>query len=97
MRISDWSSVVFSSDLGGQRLKRWIAVLRHCIVECLSSKSGLSRDLAHAFRAGDVAQRAGDVFRIITFQRRFEIIEDMLLGREEIGRASCRESVCQYV
>src|SRR3546814_7946526 len=62
MRISDWSSDVCSSDLGGDR--RVAAVHREDI---LGQIVGADR------------QEIG------------------LSGEQEIGRASCRERVCQYV
>src|SRR3546814_10088449 len=67
MRISDWSSDVCSSDLGGGALhrprpRRNDADLRG------------TRRFARLRPGGDSARRA-----------------------DEIGRASCRERVCQYV
>src|SRR3546814_2385951 len=82
MRISDWSSDVCSSDLDA----RFAAELQ----------------LASA-ALGDVEPRpAEDADRgvgVVTDQR--IVLDDARRGRRrrigEIGRASCRERVCQYV
>src|SRR3546814_17592739 len=81
MRISDWSSDVCSSDL---------------------ALGALALQLAGAANGGGLF--AGALFRgllIVTAQLHLAIHAlalQLLLEREqEIGRASCRERVCQYV
>src|SRR3546814_6451360 len=83
MRISDWSSDVCSSDLVGTE-------------PCVELMAGTGLDqgggipvgpaletsVPGVFAAGDVARHDHPVFGEI---------------RVEIGRASCRERVCQYV
>src|SRR3546814_5538084 len=86
LRISDWSSDVCSSDLGPP-----VAV------------GLLTPDQAAAFRTHADARRAApavdeEQFRLITgFNDIFVSIAAILLLIAEIGRAACRESVCQYV
>src|SRR3546814_8351429 len=81
MRISDWSSDVCSSDLC--KLFERVAGRLHPTAEALLLKEELD-----------------EVFtRIETFKR---LAHDLSDGRRgsltvEIGRASCRERVCQYV
>src|SRR3546814_9189356 len=65
MRISDWSSDVCSSDLGG------------------GGEAALAGESVAAFD-----QRVGGADRLQLVQQ---------CGQVEIGRASCRERVCQYV
>src|SRR3546814_1863275 len=96
MRISDWSSDVCSSDLGakvaasdvgeegadGRRHRR----RRERLAEPLGSGEAASEE-AHrsrfhvALAPGDLAGEADSAVR---------------LQGEKIGRASCRERVCQY-
>src|SRR3546814_8585533 len=72
MRISDWSSDVCSSDLGGAADYQEKLRACHVIVDH-EERAALIREGAHK-----VAADAG------------------LTLVEEIGRASCRERVCQY-
>src|SRR3546814_19501593 len=93
MRISDWSSDVCSSDLRhAQRLRR--------------SERGLDVEQAESFR---FARRPLDAARIGDPRAEHLVAAaepddqaaapDMRLEVDvpEIGRASCRERVCQYV
>src|SRR3546814_2650269 len=81
MRISDWSSDVCSSDLQAGRLG------------CNAANLIFARKFAAAVDT--------DGPRRIAFcvQALFFAVEDVIRGQvhEEIGRASCRERVCQYV
>src|SRR3546814_17655219 len=94
MRISDWSSDVCSSDL-----PRLPEVEEHLLlVAVIVGIAG--RDLAapverktHGF---ELAAHRGDVFRRPGGGMHL-VLEGGVLGRQEIGRASCRERVCQYV
>src|SRR3546814_9051720 len=85
MRISDWSSDVCSSDLG----------LQHQEGELLDRalrRIGMDRGHRAGMAGVDRAQE-GEGFDPAQFA------EDNPVGphSEEIGRASCRERVCQYV
>src|SRR3546814_2205610 len=69
MRISDWSSDVCSSDLGG------------------------GADLAQR----NVAEQLAETVDVLVQQRLYRLRGVVAGGETEIGRASCRERVCQYV
>src|SRR3546814_946732 len=86
MRISDWSSDVCSSDL-----VTTIPVLVDHV-----------RD-RHAFARSEIVQRGTQLFAVITahYVKRLDTgtprgVDDAL-DQGQIGRASCRERVCQYV
>src|SRR3546814_1853268 len=88
MRISDWSSDVCSSDL--YRWRRQVPI-GHYIADFASHRCRLVIELdgeQHAFAAEQDAQRTrfieSEGYRVMRFWN-------------EIGRASCRERVCQYV
>src|SRR3546814_10463926 len=89
MRISDWSSDVCSSDLG----------------QDVELHPGLARDLAQRRRQRGVTAEAQtqDASGHFGERRQFaggflrKCLVDEAFGRREIGRASCRERVCQYV
>src|SRR3546814_10638182 len=84
MRISDWSSDVCSSDLlevDERRLERRGQRAHLDIVARHDARPQLLRHRVGAAAAGDGARRFGE-----------------LAGElGEIGRASCRDRVCQYV
>src|SRR3546814_4366746 len=83
MRISDWSSDVCSSDLVGDRV-----AAGDIIGDGPSTELGelaLGRNVLVAFMA----------WHGYNFEDSILISER--IAREEIGRASCRERVCQYV
>src|SRR3546814_4465810 len=85
MRISDWSSDVCSSDL----------------VEKQDLGIDTGNDAhgnANAHTGGVGAQRHGEVFTEFgEFGDLVHLREHLLAGLTKIGRASCRERVCQYV
>src|SRR3546814_2103570 len=86
MRISDWSSDVCSSDLTGER----VVTLR----SCLSASSTFPRN------AGDSAVRrlvSGCEGFSVLARRMAPVISAGDASSAKIGRASCRERVCQYV
>src|SRR3546814_14808761 len=90
MRISDWSSDVCSSDLGGTvQMDDWsvLAASKDDLVTTLRQKKYV--DLLPAY----------DGVSYIEGKARFAdgalIVGDAPM--KEIGRASCRERVCQYV
>src|SRR3546814_1362958 len=88
MRISDWSSDVCSSDL---------SVVHHQQVLVLERMAITLRDFSHA-RGPDMRNEA---FRADLRRQIAQI--PVTPGRvdryksDEIGRASCKERVCQYV
>src|SRR3546814_6613113 len=85
MRISDWSSDVCSSDLkpGSQCV--------HLLLQCVQSVALEHCISGRRQRNAPPAARLFPVFQIAC--------DGPLPGIEvdEIGRASCRERVCQYV
>src|SRR3546814_13654389 len=106
MRISDWSSDVCSSDLSrffaGRQdtLARIIAALEgegaHVVIygERGIGKTSLMHVLADTARAA----RYMVVYDSCGADTRFDTMFRSILSRiPQIGRASCRERVCQYV
>src|SRR3546814_2362995 len=87
MRISDWSSDVCSSDLFCL-----ILALAHIVL-------GLARAVEHHFReVGEAGNDAAGLFELLEVgDMLFELDPIVARDRPEIGRASCRERVCQYV
>src|SRR3546814_12317165 len=108
MRISDWSSDVCSSDLPGRALRQRVDRRRHLVDDHEMRPPRLVIDVADQIAAlvvgefqlgvarqpfvgalalvaavAAAADRGADEFRA----------DDLI----QIGRASCRESVCQYV
>src|SRR3546814_975409 len=112
MRISDWSSDVCSSDLrksaGGRRFARQGGADR-AVGEGNGGRAHHPPSFAQSWVCGvpnfypfpnlrkTVSARAMilviDNYDSFTFNLVHYLIE---LGAEEIGRASCRERVCQY-
>src|SRR3546814_6359636 len=86
MRISDWSSDVCSSDLvaGLQAADHLAIVELHVARSC--QHHGIIERLGAVHDAGAV--RVGS---------HLADAQQHALALGEIGRASCRESVCQYV
>src|SRR3546814_20904315 len=86
MRISDWSSDVCSSDLAGEEHNREL--------QALGGVQRHQRD--HAL----VVVTLGDVVGV---GHQTDLLEESgerplgVAGLVQIGRASCRERVCQYV
>src|SRR3546814_13676898 len=99
MRISDWSSDVCSSDLG------YVLKDSSGAPELVLIATGSEVDLAMqaAAQLGDkvrvVSMPSTDVFDRQPAQYRESVLPNACRRRVaiEIGRASCRESVCQYV
>src|SRR3546814_1227126 len=84
MRISDWSSDVCSSDL------------YH--FQKAQAADGLI-DIWGADHAGTVKRIKAAVAALTGGKTRFDVklVQMVRLPKNEIGRASCRERVCQYV
>src|SRR3546814_20624807 len=119
MRISDWSSDGFSSDLGAEAVAREIrdnggdAIALHVdLGDPNSIKKLIDDTLTHygklevVFNNGAATQpellnrdgMAGDM-DIEVWDKTFDVNAGgtMLMIKHEIGRASCRERVRQYV
>src|SRR3546814_17739843 len=82
MRISDWSSDVCSSDLIALRL-----------IESRADAEPRLADIA-AVTAQPQQHAASDLGAVIEAQARAPPGD---VGQRKIGRAACRERVCQYV
>src|SRR3546814_17174791 len=103
MRISDWSSDVCSSDLIGPHRKQSRIVFRPQGL----ARGPLDSDLAAIAiedRKREIKERANNaVITAVARQahakiERRELIENCLAHQSfQIGSASCRERVCQYV
>src|SRR3546814_11576023 len=106
MRISDWSSDVCSSDLGpmlknavldlvGQIVEAHVAVepafVNACIGRALSTMKEAHEAARLYLHPDDLAQIGEDATE---GYRNLTVTADPAL---QIGRASCRERVCQYV
>src|SRR3546814_14218558 len=99
MRISDWSSDVCSSDL----LRIGLLRLRpHRVIQVRPVEAGdVDRDIAQMQLRHDVAAHArgrgcGEGKHRHIRQLLAETSKLTIFGTEKIGRASCRERVCQY-
>src|SRR3546814_4510675 len=86
MRISDWSSDVCSSDL--QRFGAFVE--EDALGDLKLELSGCDPR-----RRDRVQDRRGQLF--IGELARRDVDRDAVAGAKQIGRASCRERVCQYV
>src|SRR3546814_5520808 len=89
MRISDWSSDVCSSDLTGSTHRR--NPLRRGALGAVGAGAarlvaGHSRDLSTAAADDGVSP-----------DRLVGVLPQLAAVSPQIGRASCRERVCQYV
>src|SRR3546814_10509051 len=112
MRISDWSSDVCSSDLLGRQVGEPHILERLAPLGAGARRDrGLGElDIALSIAAPDEAERVaavaldhGRLRLLFEFGADSEIEVDAATERQEadivgqIGRASCRERVCQYV
>src|SRR3546814_16914339 len=84
MRISDWSSDVCSSDLA---------------TAASAGPPRLHDDLRHPHRLAGLADDGGRVLDAEGSGKPAFLVEveTALPRRHQLGRASCRERVCQYV
>src|SRR3546814_12273187 len=97
MRISDWSSDVCSSDLSGSSTAKGETYPYAPMVAPFAADHVLFEDvaLASTFEKGTVADSVATGFGKVSNQ---VLAHRPAAGRnDEIGRASCRERVCQYV
>src|SRR3546814_19426810 len=93
MRMSDWSSDVCSSDLGGDRREHSIGFGEGHV--------GDDREVVIADNVENVAADISELGMIAAIRTDVLGLDEekaVLVGRclgDEIGRASCRERVCQ--
>src|SRR3546814_19408630 len=104
MRISDWSSDVCSSDLSVaicdvERAKNRLVLICMGLAHVEDRLEDFARDLDHAARGliGLLVAHEIDRFGIEIDTRHLIARGDRAVMDREIGRASCRERVCQYV
>src|SRR3546814_20815872 len=101
MRISDWSSDVCSSDLPIPHVERAEGALLHLadggtLIDCIASWWVTTHGHCHPRIAAAIADQAGKLDQLIFAGYTHGPAEEVAQGLE-IGRASCRERVCQYV
>src|SRR3546814_1676374 len=90
MRISDWSSDVCSSDLTAAAGHVQHVALAEKLLGALLAEDGAAVDPRGDLKA--------DARREVRLDRAGDDVDRGALRRhDEIGRASCRERVCQYV
>src|SRR3546814_18923397 len=101
MRISDWSSDVCSSDLPDQGAREAMDIVLPALVVARRFEQAFHsafKPLAFGTQQFDLSsdQRNRRTAAMLQFDR----FEQVRMPREkvrQIGRASCRERVCQYV
>src|SRR3546814_13320442 len=96
MRISDWSSDVCSSDLGDPFLQNI-----HGYLESMAAETGETALLAVREHAAviyvDVVESSSPIRYSAKVGDRRSLFTASSGKAIQIGRASCRERVCQYV
>src|SRR3546814_5961607 len=104
MRISDWSSDVCSADLQ-QAVQDRFGLLSPLVplrsLSMATSGTGLVdqerfNQTVQDFRIGMIRQMNNELIENTTMKDPLYIAGEEVFGKE-IGRASCRERVCQYV
>src|SRR3546814_5613273 len=97
MRISDWSSDVCSSDLlivgvgACQRIEHFGAHLQRPSIQALGAV-----ECERQYLVVDIVKNVFVAFVVVSHGLSLRLHESTQVSRE-IGRASCREGVCQYV
>src|SRR3546814_11521922 len=103
MRISDWSSDVCSSDLAIVQLVKSRTWERDVSIPCEVREPEAATSISYAENAQRVGMHPADSIRAFAALRDEGYGEEAIANRYgydvgyEIGRASCRERVCQYV
>src|SRR3546814_5265209 len=108
MRISDWSSDVCSSDLAALPVDRAdpiaVAVESQSKIEAFVRDEPLQVGQILLFGGigmmiGEMTVHLGEDRMVLTRQQLHELLDHRAGGAvaREIGRGSCRESVCLYV
>src|SRR3546814_13921825 len=95
MRISDWSSDVCSSDLIDLAVKEGQTL--GVVGESGSGKTTLGLALLRLVSSKGPIVYLGDRIDGFDSKRMRPLRRHMQIVFKEIGRASCRERVCQYV
>src|SRR3546814_12954150 len=96
MRISDWSSDVCSSDLLCAKAANTDNGKRYAVLECFQRlPKTLPKELRADLCRGTTSVGPADCFRAANMVA--DVEDRVKLCRDEIGRASCRERVCQYL
>src|SRR3546814_13205248 len=91
MRISDWSSDVCSSDLASDSDTEALRLSGHVPIDGVSSRPARCR-------AQQKKRAQGPSYPPPRRQRHHVVADHEVIEQpDEIGRASCRERVCQYV
>src|SRR3546814_3342790 len=93
MRISDWSSDVCSSDLHGEELGQLGVGLVDRLFGDVVARVHEPGGEAAAHPVDDRSPGGG----VALLEPEEVDLEDLSHGGNQIGRTSCRESVCQYV
>src|SRR3546814_8295382 len=89
MRISDWSSDVCSSDLIGHNWVKYTFRVNSPNIDQEALKDGI-RDFTSFWAHKNGISLHNAIFEI-------RVKKNLQPTKWEIGRASCRERVCQYV
>src|SRR3546814_15149256 len=104
MRISDWSSDWGSSDVAVDRHRELLQALKRRFVVALEVGFGTGLVLALRIQEHDLAAQLALVLLDVGLALEFDrdrLALDRAVGTWlpglEIGRASCRERMCQYV
>src|SRR3546814_17952486 len=94
MRISDWSSDVCSSDLVAEALTLGSTEEQHSVLGMILNGADVdAEDVRRVLLDGKPSVAAA----IFPLTRYSGTLTGDLFAEAEIGRASCRDRVCQYV
>src|SRR3546814_13765534 len=97
MRISDWSSDVCSSDLSLEDAVAEADYVQESVFERVDVKHRISLAIGAAIRADAIVGSSSSGIPASEFTGDVQRRERFIIAHPEIGRASCRERVCQYV
>src|SRR3546814_7951084 len=94
LRISDWSSDVCSSDLYTGFWEQFGQVIKEGTGEDPGNQERIAKLLRFASTHNE---SAAQTVSLADYVSRMKEGQDKIYYVSEIGRASCRERVCQYV
>src|SRR3546814_8488889 len=97
MRISDWSSYVCSSDLFRDLFSKGFAFDKLAGNVRIAAGKASTDDLLIDGPAAEIRIHGNADLRAQTFNQTIEVLPRAGNLLAEIGSASCRERVCQYV
>src|SRR3546814_11545288 len=98
MRISDWSSDVCSSDLNAGDSGRTLIKLPEVVANRASEAPSISADgNLLIYRDRSPISKSQDLVPLYRPTATDTDIDTIRVYERKIGRASCRERVCQYV